>query len=67
MAEATITPGDDGPYHVQGDFVLIDGAGNKLEITDEAWLCRCGESTEKPFCTGSHRECEFVDSSRATK
>ena len=65
MAEATITPGDDGPYYVEGDFVLIDGAGNKREITDEAWLCRCGESTEKPFCTGSHRACEFVDSSRA--
>jgi len=39
MAEATITPGDDGPYHVQGDFVLIDGSGSRLEITDEAWLC----------------------------
>ena len=67
MAEATITPGDDGPYHVEGDFVLIDGAGNKFEITDDAWLCRCGESTEKPFCTGSHRACDFVDSSRVTK
>ena len=65
MAEATITPGDDGPYYVEGDFVLIDGAGNKLEITDEAWVCRCGVATEKPFCTGSHRACEFVDSSRA--
>ena len=49
MAEATITPGDDGPYHVQGDFVLIDGSGSRLEITDEAWLCRCGQSDDKPL------------------
>jgi len=67
MAEATIIPGDDGPYHVKGDFVLIDGEGNKLELTDETWLCRCGESTEKPFCTGAHSNCDFVDSSRAAK
>jgi len=67
MAEATITPGDDGPYHVQGDFVLIDGSGNRLEITDEAWLCRCGRSDDKPFCSGAHNNCGFVDSSRVSK
>ena len=67
MAEATITPADDGPYHVQGDFVLIDGAGNKLELTGETWLCRCGESDDKPFCTGSHSSCEFADASRVKK
>lgn len=67
MAEATIVPGDDGPYHVKGDFVLIDGEGNKLELTDETWLCRCGESDNKPFCVGAHSSCGFVDSSRAAK
>ena len=67
MAEATIIPGDDGPYHVKCDFVLIDGEGNKLELTDETWLCRCGESDNKPFCVGAHRNCGFVDSSRAVK
>ncbi|MBT7468505.1 MAG: CDGSH iron-sulfur domain-containing protein [Chloroflexi bacterium] len=67
MEQATIIPSDDGPYHVKGDFVLIDGEGNKLELTDETWLCRCGESTAKPFCTGSHSSCDFVDSSRAAQ
>ena len=67
MAEATIIPGDNGPYHVKGDFVLIDGEGNKLALTNETWRCRCGESTEKPFCTGSHSSCDFVDSSRVAK
>lgn len=67
MAEATIVPGDDGPYHVKGDFVLIDGEGNKLELADETWLCRCGESDNKPFCIGAHSNCGFVDSSRVAK
>ncbi|HCI86963.1 MAG TPA: iron-binding protein [Dehalococcoidia bacterium] len=67
MAEATIFPGDNGPYHVKGDFVLIDCEGNKLELTDETWLCRCGQSTEKPFCTGSHNDCDFMDVSRVAK
>jgi len=67
VAEATIIPGDDGPYHVKGDFVLIDGEGNKLELTDETWLCRCGESDNKPFCTGAHGNCDFVDSSRVAQ
>jgi CDGSH-type Zn-finger protein len=65
MSEVTIVPGDDGPYHVTGDFVLIDGQGKQLTLTDsETWLCRCGHSTDKPFCTGSHHECGFKNKVR---
>ncbi|MCI0809685.1 MAG: CDGSH iron-sulfur domain-containing protein, partial [Chloroflexi bacterium] len=41
--------------------------GNRLEITDETWLCRCGESDDKPYCVGAHRGCEFADRSRVAK
>tara|TARA_A100001037_G_scaffold299970_1_gene326625 strand:- start:1965 stop:2168 length:204 start_codon:yes stop_codon:yes gene_type:complete len=67
MTEAIIVPGDNGPYHVKGDFVLIDGEGNNLETADETWLCRCGQSGEKPFCDGSHNHCNFDDISRVAK
>ena len=49
-----IIPLDNGPFHIQGPFVLISEDG-KTEVsgTDE-WLCRCGLSNNKPFCDGSH-------------
>jgi CDGSH-type Zn-finger protein len=31
----------------------------KIETEDEYWLCRCGHSTNKPFCTGMHEKIGF--------
>jgi len=44
-----------GPLHVSGNFVIIDASGDKLDIKDEAWLCRCGGSSNKPFCDNTHK------------
>jgi CDGSH-type Zn-finger protein len=30
-----------------------------LETDGEYWLCRCGESTTKPFCSGMHAKVDF--------
>jgi CDGSH-type Zn-finger protein len=40
----------DGPLELRGEL-RIKGA----PIGSEAWLCRCGQSTNKPYCDGSHR------------
>jgi CDGSH-type Zn-finger protein len=45
-----------GPYEVSGT-VSIDG--DALECP--AWLCRCGQSGNKPYCDGSHKSSDFVD------
>ena len=66
MADANIVPTDNGPYWISGDFTVTDANGNEFAAEGDAYLCRCGESSEKPFCDGSHNTAGFNDASRAT-
>jgi CDGSH-type Zn-finger protein len=57
----TITVRKNGPYRVEGDEVrVVDWDGNeyKFERMPIA-LCRCGASTTKPFCDGTHSKIGF--------
>jgi CDGSH-type Zn-finger protein len=54
----TIKITDNGPYVVQGEFKLIDANGNDIPVKKAA-LCRCGGSTTKPFCDGTHSKIGF--------
>ena len=54
----TITIRENGPYLVDGDFKLVDAAGNEVPLKKRA-LCRCGGSTTKPFCDGTHSKIGF--------
>ena len=54
MADTTVSTTDNGPYWVSGNFVVSDADGNEFPVQGEAYLCRCGQSEEKPFCDGSH-------------
>ena len=65
MNDVTITPTDDGPYLVQGSVTLLDAEGNRYEAGDTIALCRCGQSSTKPFCDGSHEQASFAAVSRA--
>ena len=51
----------DGPYEVSGSVRILDDDGGCIETTEKAWLCRCGNSQNKPFCDGSHRKVGFSD------
>ena len=58
----TITVRQNGPYLVEGDDVkLVDWNGNKyLPVNRVRFaLCRCGGSTNKPFCDGTHSRIGF--------
>ena len=46
---------DNAYFLVSGEFTLLDGEGNKIETKNPAALCRCGLSTNQPFCTGAHK------------
>ncbi len=47
-----------GPYIVDGDFVIVDDQGNEITPRKKA-LCRCGGSTTKPYCDGTHSKIGF--------
>jgi 3-phenylpropionate/trans-cinnamate dioxygenase ferredoxin subunit len=55
---------NNGPYMVSGDIGeldLRDGAGNPHDLSGkkQVYLCRCGGSTNKPFCDGQHSKIGF--------
>lgn len=60
----TIKIRDNGPYVVEGDFILTDASGNEVPIVKKA-LCRCGGSTMKPFCDGTHSKIGFQGANAA--
>jgi CDGSH-type Zn-finger protein len=62
----TIKIRDNGPYVVEGDFQLVDAQGNPVPIVKRA-LCRCGGSTTKPFCDGTHSKIGFQGASAAVE
>jgi uncharacterized Fe-S cluster protein YjdI len=44
-----------GPLLVRGGVRIVDADGNVLHEGERAALCRCGGSSNKPFCDGTHR------------
>ena len=62
----TIKIRDNGPYVVEGDFILTDAAGNEIPLAKRA-LCRCGGSTMKPFCDGTHSKIGFQGANAAVE
>lgn len=58
----TIKVRQNGSYLVEGDDVkLIDWNGNEYRPNNPQRfaLCRCGHSTTKPFCDGTHSKIGF--------
>ena len=65
MADVTIDIIKNGPLIVKGDVELRDSDGNKYPAEKRMALCRCGASTEKPFCDGTHSKIGFQAAQRA--
>ncbi|HEY2303510.1 MAG TPA: CDGSH iron-sulfur domain-containing protein, partial [Acidimicrobiales bacterium] len=56
----------DGPYRVTGRIPLVDADGSPVARSQGASLehyslCRCGQSQNKPFCSGMHWYVDFHD------
>src|ERR1043166_4717145 len=61
MADVSIRPKPNGPYLIEGPVDVYDTAGNKIATEDRPRiaLCRCGASSNKPFCDGTHSKIGF--------
>jgi CDGSH-type Zn-finger protein len=59
--EASVAISRDGPIWVRGGIRVEGPDGDPYEIRNRVTLCRCGGSSNKPFCDGSHKELGFHD------
>lgn len=66
---AKITVRQNGPYIVEGDDVeLVDWNGRPYPVPRRPFaLCRCGGSTTKPFCDGTHTRIGFSAAEAAVR
>jgi len=50
---------ENGPYIVKNARTLERASGEDLGAEERMALCRCGESSNKPFCDGTHSSIGF--------
>jgi CDGSH-type Zn-finger protein/truncated hemoglobin YjbI len=58
---AVIQTAKDGPYLVTNVPRMVDDLGEPVRVTPQLALCRCGRSSVKPFCDGTHARIGFTD------
>lgn len=54
-----IVVSENGPINIRGNFDILDSRGNKIKSKGSVSLCRCGGSSSKPFCDGTHKKNNF--------
>ena len=55
-----VQPLRNGPLLVRGDIEVTDAEDNVTRRATRIVLCRCGQSSNKPYCDLSHRAAGFV-------
>lgn len=56
----TMTMIPNGPMSVRGTLNISLPDGNEVSREGDTFLCRCGQSQNKPFCDGSHTKAGWV-------
>lgn len=51
---------ESGPYIVKNVDRMVGASGEALTTTPTMALCRCGKSSNKPFCDGTHVKVGFT-------
>jgi CDGSH-type Zn-finger protein len=60
--KTTIVALENGSLMIKGNYELLDHNYEKIEEGKTVYLCRCGQSTKKPFCDGTHNRINFKTS-----
>lgn len=62
MSDVTISLRPNGPLLVTGPVKLIDTEGKEYNLggKEKFSLCRCGQTKNRPFCDGTHKECGWA-------
>jgi CDGSH-type Zn-finger protein/uncharacterized Fe-S cluster protein YjdI len=55
----SVVPLTDASLELRGNLRIYHSDGQPLAETGRAILCRCGQSSNKPFCDDSHHSAEF--------
>ncbi|MBK7981003.1 MAG: (4Fe-4S)-binding protein [Ignavibacteriae bacterium] len=59
MEKTKITLMPNGPLMVEGNLSIVKLSGETVKDGEKFFLCRCGQSSNKPFCDGTHKKIEF--------
>ena len=58
-AVVSVEPQPNGPLRVQGEVEVRLADGSVVRRSGNTAFCRCGASSNKPFCDGSHSRVGF--------
>jgi uncharacterized Fe-S cluster protein YjdI len=58
-AEVRVEVKSNGPLIITGALEVIDANGKSENKTKKTAFCRCGGSSNKPYCDGTHAKIEF--------
>lgn len=59
QSESIVETVPNGPLLVYGNIVVKDSNGNETRKNKVTAFCRCGASSNKPFCDGTHNKIGF--------
>ena len=61
MPGTRVTVINNGSLRIEGDFEIVDQEGKPFGLAGrtKVTLCRCGQSSKKPFCDSTHKTCGF--------
>ncbi len=62
MPRTKVTVFNNGPVRIEGEFEIVDQEGKAFGLAGRTavTLCRCGHSSNSPFCDGTHKRQNFA-------